>query len=429
MRTKWSGVARLSGAMAAVLLVSPVLSAQDVAPLVQRDPYPGTLQFGTGLINIPVAWISPVSADAWVSSSGKYIAHYEPVNAMSFASKWNTNLSFDTHWLGRFSVGVSAYSQNPEWGFFGQALLIRDNQFGFLPGIALGVRNVGSYKHQDRLLVGHDIVLRADSSAYTDTISTGFERFSTAPTVYGVATKSFNVGAGSGSFTIGYGNGIFAEDGDLGDEYNMKGQIAEGLFLGGRVAFRPTLNTTLSILAENDGWDWNAGVVGDWRGIYLGLYGTELEEGSRDPSKCGLCRVYNYTKLNVLLGYSGNIIDISRGVLLRARITELTREQQRLRQEIVQRDRRIRGLEQALARAQAGELAEIAQRREALERQIQEERDAIRRAEEQLRRLQEGQRPPTPPPTPPSNPPVTRPAGSPSTPLAAGGVLPPAPSL
>jgi hypothetical protein len=424
MRTKWSGVAGLTRAAAAALLAASAASAQEVATQ-RRDPYPGTLQFGTGLINIPVAWVSPASADAWVTSSGKYIAHYEPVDAMNFVSKWNTNLSIDTHWLGRFSVGVAAYSQNPEWGFFGQVLLIRDNQFAFLPGVAIGVRNLGRYKHEDRLLVGHDLVLRSDSAAYDDSTAVGWEGFSTSPTVYGVATKEFNAGTVSGSFTLGYGNGIFSDDGGLDSNYNMKGQIAEGLFLGGRVSLHPTLNTTLTLLAENDGWDWNAGVVGDWRGIYLGFYATELEEGSRDPAKCAYCRIYNYLKMNVSLGYSGNIIDISRGILLRTRITELTREQQRLRNEIGQRERRIRGLETALARAQAGELAEIAKRREALEQQIQEEREQIRRAQEQLERLQ-GRPPATPPPNPPSNPPSSNPpsaptAGSPAIRAAAAG--------
>lgn len=119
--------------------------------------------------------------------------------------------------------------------------------------------------------------------------------------------------------------------------------------------------------------------------------------------------------MNLSLGYNGNIIDISRGVLLRTRITDLTREQQRLRAEVAARERRIRGLEVSLRQAQAGELAEIARRRQELERQITEERDAIRRATERLQQLERNQRPPTPPP--PTRPPTTSPlAGVGSTP-------------
>jgi hypothetical protein len=406
MRTLRSGRAPLTSAVVASLALVPALAAQ------QRDAYPATLQFGTGLINIPVAWVSPANADVWVQTSGKVITHFVDESKMNFATKWNTNASIDSHWLGRFSVGASAYSQNPEWGFFGQALVLRPNQFAVHPGIAIGVRNVGKYKREDRLLVGHDIVLAADSS-YDEEESAFARGFKTAPTFYGVATQEFSLASWGASVSVGYGNGLFSDDGDLGDSYNSKGQLAKGLFLGARAIGHPTANTTLSILAENDGWDWNAGIVGDWRGITLGIYGTELEEGSKDLSKCqiqSLCRVYNYAKLNVSLGYSGNIVDISRGVLLRTRITDLEREQQRLRQEIAARERRIRGLEVTLREAQAGELREIARRRTELDQQIQQEREAIRRAMERLEQLERG-RPPVPPPTtPPANPPATPPA-------------------
>jgi hypothetical protein len=80
-------------------------------------------------------------------------------------------------------------------------------------------------------------------------------------------------------------------------------------------------------------------------------------------------------------------------------VTELTREQYRLRAEIANRERRISALEVALRRAQAGELADIARRREELERQIQEERDAIRRAEERLQNIERRPPPTTPPPS------------------------------
>ena len=409
MRTLRSGGARVAGARAASVAFASVALAPALAPsraaAQGRDPYPATLNFGTGLINIPVAWVSPTNADIWLQTSGKTIT-YAP--GQNFASKWNSNISIDTHWLGRLSIGASAYSQNPEWGFFAQGLLVRPGQFGMLPGIAVGVRNIGKYKHEDRLLIGHDLVLAADST-YNDETSGGFNAFKTSPTVYGVATEEFRLGGANASFSVGYGNGLFSDDGDLGDSYNTKGQIAKGLFLGGRVGFHPSLNTTVTILAENDGWDWNAGVVGDWRGITLGIYGTELEEGGMDETTCAtfrFCNIYNYAKLNVSLGYSGNIVDISRGVILRTRITDLTREQGRLRAEISARERRIAGLEVTLRKAQAGELADIARRRQELESQIAAERDAIRKATERLNALERNARPPaTPPANPPARPP------------------------
>ncbi|HSJ65099.1 MAG TPA: hypothetical protein VK922_14500 [Gemmatimonadaceae bacterium] len=393
------GAATVAGALVAAMALSSAVDAQ------QRDPYPATLQFGTGLINIPTAWVSPLNSDVWIQTSGKVIEHFVEPSEMNLSTRWNSNISIDTHWLGRFSVGVSAYSQNPEWGFFGQVLLIKPDQFANVPSIALGVRNVGKYDNEDRLLVGHDIRLDPTDSTYSGVTGVFYDGFSTSPTIYGVATQEFGLGTSwSGSLSLGYGSGLFSDDGGLGDDYNLKGQLAEGLFLGGRVVARPSTNTLVTLMVENDGWDWNAGIVGDWRGLTLGIYGTELEEGSRDPSKCpnieALCRIYNYAKLNVSLGYSGNIIDISRGVLLRTRISELEREQQRLRSEIASRERRIAGLETALRRAQAGELAEIARRRQELEQQIQEEREAIRRATERLEQLERQRQPP-----PPANPP------------------------
>lgn len=394
-------VRSIAGLCGAALLVSASARAQQI------EPYHSTMYFGTGLITIPVAWVSPSSADTWITAAGKRLPYYGEADA-GFATSVNTNLSIDTHWWGRVSLGASAYSQNPEWGFFGQGLLVRDNQFfNGMPSLAIGVRNLGPYDHQDRFLVGHDVCLNGGS--YEECVKPFFSGFKTNATLYGVASKHFWLGSQLGrlppptlGLTVGWGNGLFSDDGDNGDAYNESGTIAEGLFLGGRFSMHPSLNTTFSVMAENDGWDYNAGLVFDWRGLSLGLFGTELEEGSREAGN----EIYNYTKFNVLLGYSGNIIDISRGVILRARITELMREMQRLRIEIAQRERRIAGLEVSLRRAQAGELAGIDQRRREIETQVEQERKAIEDARKRLEELERGRTPPTPPTTnPPTNPP------------------------
>lgn len=290
MRTMRSGVALAALALGAALIAVPSLAAQ------QQDLYPATLDFGTGLIDIPVAWVSPNSSDIWVQSSAKQIPYNTAAQAdLNFASRWNTNFSIDTHWAGRFSLGVSLYSQNPELGVFGQALLLKERAQSPWPAIAVGFRNLGSFNHEDRFLVGHDL----DPAGGGDVTASYAHDFHTAPSVYGVATKSVAVGSGSASFSVGVGSGLFADDGKLGSAYNDKGRIAKGLFLGGRYAVHPSANTRLDFLAENNGWDWNAGVVGNWRGISLGVYGTELEEGGKSPAKGPLYTVYNYTKLNV----------------------------------------------------------------------------------------------------------------------------------
>src|SRR5687768_14723482 len=134
------------------LMIACAMSATSSVTAQQVDPYPQTLQFGAGYVNTPAAWVSRRSADSWFTLSAKDLPSFGDPSKNSLASRLNTNLSLDTHWAGRVSVGASFYSQNVEWGAFGQALLIRDGDFDleFMPALAVGVRNVGSYKHEDR---------------------------------------------------------------------------------------------------------------------------------------------------------------------------------------------------------------------------------------------------------------------------------------
>jgi hypothetical protein len=380
----------------------------------QQDPYPATMHYGTGLINIPVAWVSPVSGDGWFNISGKRISYYGNQDA-TFATQMNTNVALDTHWAGRFSIGVSAYSQNPEYGFFGQALVLRDNQFSFFPALAVGFRNLGPYEHEERFLIGHDIALN-ENGEYEEVVPGFAEGFKTNPSFYGVLTKEFALSSMNArlpatmmSLSVGYGDGIFRDDGGNGEMYNAKGTLVDGLFLGTRLVFHPSLNSTLTVLGENDGWDWNAGAVFNWRGLSAAVYGTELEEGGKED---GAAMIYNYTKINFAFGYNGNVFDVARGVILRTRITALQREQQRLRWDIAERNRRIAQMTAMLQEAQAGELQSIARRRAEIDAELARERQAM---EEAMRRLDELQRRTTPPPgtPPPSNPPPPPPTNPP----------------
>lgn len=377
----------------------------------QVQPYGQTLQFGAGYINTPVAWVSRRSADSWLTLSAKDLPSFGDQSKSGLASRLNSNLALDTHWGGRVSLGASLYSQNPEWGVFGQALLLRDGDLGFLPGLAVGARNIGRFKHEDRFLIGHDIVLDS-SGRYDDVVVSRYASFKTSPTLYAVMTKDIPLsryserGQTAMSLSVGYGNGLFRDDGGLGDQYNNSGTIAKGLFLGSRFVMHPSVNSSVTLLAENDGWDWNAGLVAEWRGVTLGVYGTELEAGNRQGATEGF-NVYNYTKINFAVGYFGNVRDISHGVVLRSRITEMTREQQRLRYEIASRERRIHRLETQLTDARQGEVAQLERRRQQLEIDLQAERDAIKRASDRLKELEQGGGRPTP--KPPTEPPATKP--------------------
>jgi hypothetical protein len=394
------------------LVACAIGTSASVGNAQQVEPYAQTLQFGAGYINTPAAWVSRRSADSWLTLSAKDLPSFGDGGTGSLASRLNSNLSLDTHWAGRLSLGASLYSQNPEWGAFGQALLLRDGDLGFLPCLAVGARNIGRYKHEDRFLIGHDVVLDS-AGKYDDIVVARYADFKTSPTLYAVMTKNVPIsgyterGQTSMSFSVGYGNGLFRDDGGLGDQYNNSGTIARGLFLASRLVMHPWSNGGFTVLAENDGWDWNAGVVAEWRGMTFGIYGTELEAGGKQGEAEGF-NVYNYTKVNFAVGYTGNVRDISRGVVLRSRITELTREQQRLRYEISSRERRIGKLEVQLASARQGELAQLERRRQQLEVDLQAERDAIKRASDRLRELEQGGAKPAAP-KPPTQPPPKEP--------------------
>ena len=121
MRALRSSVALSFLALGAALIAVPMTSAQDSSATTSTEPpqndlYPATLDYGTGLIDDPVAWVSPTSGDVWVQTSGKHIPYnLVTQEALNTSAQWNTNLSLDSHWGGRYEVGFSLYSQNPEW--------------------------------------------------------------------------------------------------------------------------------------------------------------------------------------------------------------------------------------------------------------------------------------------------------------------------
>ncbi|HET7585522.1 MAG TPA: hypothetical protein VFK13_11480 [Gemmatimonadaceae bacterium] len=366
-------------AVAAAALAGP---RSALAQVPATPAYPATLHFGTGLVTIPVAWVSPESGDLWANASGTLISSANTA-ALDIANDVNVNGAIDTHWMGRFSAGVALYSANFDFGFFGQALLLRDGEAPGLPSVAVGVRNLGNSEHADRHLLAED---QKGAAAFARDLDT-------RPTLYAVATKEIRGERMSGSLSVGYGNGLFKDDGDLDSLYNDKGQIAEGLFLGGRLAIAASPTTTVTLLAENNGFDWNAGLVASWHGVSVGIYGLELEEGGKESSALGA--LYNYTKFAFTVGYSANLQRLVHGSTLRSEVADLEREQERLRGEIAQRERRVAELQRSLQDTQSGQLAEAQKRRAELEKQLREERDAIQRAEERLRALE---RPPAPPP-------------------------------
>jgi hypothetical protein len=388
-------------ALAAVMMcAAPPTLAQDTSvverpSLLQSTPqaFGPTLNFGTGLITIPTAWVSPNSSDFFISISGTRIPSAIGATNDLFAY-FNGNAAIDTHWLGRFDVGFSLYSNNPEYGFFGSVLVVKDHQFfPWMPAISGGFRNLGPFNHEDRYLIGHDITV--DSAGFVKGFTPIFyQHFHTAPTFYGVATKSFELPVpipSSVSLTVGEGSGLFSDDGGLGNAYSTTWNAKTGFFFGFQGSTHPIQDFTVSLLGENDGWEYNLGARAEYRGLGLGIYGLEMTQGGRHLPQAEL--VYNYKKLAVVFSYAGNFKQISRGVFLRSEISDLERQKQIMRTEIARRERKIQQLQVSLNKLQGSALSDVDRQRQELETQLKEEQDAIRRANERLQQLQQGQKP------------------------------------
>jgi len=353
--------------------------AQDARPTV---PYSSTITFGSGLINIPTAWVSGTSGDLLASVSSRSIGTGSLVPKAE-GSLWDMTMSLEAHLAGRFSVGASLYgTKYQQVGAFGQVLVYRQGELNpNLPSIALGVRNLGSSAYQDRFVTGGQRVI----DVLTTARRVGKGKIDGSPTFYGVATREFKFEKNSASFSIGYGSGLFRNDGGLDTVYNKSGTIVRGLFLGGRMVVPTGQNSQLAFIAENDGWDYNAGALLTFGHVTAGLYVTEIEEAKGVPDNSP---VANFTKVALVIGYNANIPDIIRGSAKRAEAAEADLQARRLKQEIAQRRVHAEDLVASLMRAQQGADKAAAAQRAQLQKQLETEQEAMRRAADRLQKLQ-----------------------------------------
>jgi hypothetical protein len=298
-------------------------------PARAQQSYPQTLYWGSGLVDIPVAWVSPISGDFALGFSGKTIEGSKVSSGFNFGNGLNTNAAFSFSFFGRAELGLAFYSDNPEWGFFGRALLLdeetlrgREGIAGWVPSVAVGLRNVGPYSKIDRFGLGYRMVpgTPTDPSRQHEADAI-HQNFSTGETVYGVATKSFilsdlgesmpHIGL---SFSLGYGNGLFEDDGGLGDAYSK--HSTGGLFGGVKMDVFPSPRSVLSFMAENNAWDYNLGMAIDYRGLQAGVYWTEVGAGSSsDAAPCP----YTYNKFAFSVGWKSNALALLRGDVLQDR--------------------------------------------------------------------------------------------------------------
>ena len=414
------------------------LAAALLAPVVTQaqSTYPQTLYWGAGLIDIPTAWVSPLSGDFAINYSGKSFAKNPTAVKIDYNDQLNSQLSMSVSFMGRLEVGYAAFSSNPEWGLFGQGVLIRQEDFSarggwagmLVPSIALGVRNVGPYKNIDRFGIGYQLFppcadpndptgntlivgcTSPDAQHVTDPLH---KDFNTANTFYGVASKDISLAEIRPNWpdvnfgvTVGYGNGLFSDDGGLGEAYSAHNR--GGLFWGLKSDFSAGPNMSFSLMFEDNSWDYNLGGSLNYRGIRAGLYLTELGAGSQKVSEgarndTSSSYLYKYSKMAFTLGWQSNIFALLRGDFLQSRAAELERQRQGLIAEINKRQQRIAELELEINRYEAQNLLDLEQRRVQAEQQLREEREVLKRLEDRLKRIEQQT---TPPPATPARPPV-----------------------
>src|SRR5687768_3382188 len=255
---------RLRVAAAVVALVA-------AAPAGAQQEYPATLYWGTGLIDIPTAWVAPLTGDFFINYSGKRFEPDPTKTKINYSNSLNSQLVFALSGWGRVEAGYAAFSSNPEWGFFGKAMLLREDDYRdrvgairWMPSFAVGIRNVGPYKHIDRFGIGYELLEPTpgdpDFRHEPDELHAALE---TSNSFYGVATKGFSLAEIRPSwpdinlsFTAGYGSGLFSDDGGIAD-YGTHNR--GGLFYGIKTDFNPAPNVTLSLMAEDNSWDYNLG--------------------------------------------------------------------------------------------------------------------------------------------------------------------------
>ena len=403
-----------------------------------QTEFPQTLNWGSGLIDIPTAWVSPISGDFALNWSARALqtSPAVPEYQNSLAATGAIQVSLFDH----AEVGMSVLSKDFEHGFYGQLLLWNADNFrgrtgSFLPSLAIGMRNIGPYDHIDRFGLGYEQAVNpGGGTAPLIAVDSVHRSFSTANTVYGVATKSFSLADLRSSWpdvgislTLGYGNGLFSNHGSLPTR-DYAADATGGLFYGIKTDFRPTTNTLLSVMAENNAWDFNVGTYVSYRGLRAGVAVTELGAGSPkfaagDPASA----LYRYTKLNFSLGWQSNFLALLRGNLLENRVAQLRKERDELLAEIGQRQERVAQLQGQIHRYEAQNLLELEERRAQAQNELETETDTLHRLEERLRRIEsETTGTAAPPPTPTAPPATSSPSPSPS-PTPSAPSPPPAP--
>ncbi len=261
-------------------LVVPLLLAWAVAPATaQSNAGTSTLRYGTGLFDVPVATVLPhlavvatysgasVSVDRTLrldpdGSSRGYGAAYE---------RWLADASFAVGLFDRVEAGVTVHHWDDAerggrvWGGFGRVSLLPAAMENL--DLAIGARYLTSPNY------GEDYVddLQPNRFGYPDYRLRESADFSGNLTPYVVATAA--VPALRSSVSLGWGAGLFSAGSDL-DFYQSRS--SGGVFAGYALHVPMGEGRRLDLMADFNGFDFNAGVQIDVRGIRAGAFALGL---------------------------------------------------------------------------------------------------------------------------------------------------------
>jgi uncharacterized protein YhbP (UPF0306 family) len=354
----------VTGLAALVVMTTPAAA--------QRATFTPTLYWDSGLIDTPVAWVSPLGGDLSFHATRVAMDSTAPLGPKSGSKSYNVSMSASL-W-GRAEVGFSVFTSDLRGGLFAKGLIwdqqdgaFRTGMVHWMPSFAVGMRNVGIEK------------------GLTRWAEPGQAGFNTSPTLYAVATRTFAVGEVSEpgaraktqiTVNAGVGNGLFSDNGGLGSLYAK--HATGGFFGGAKVDFATSRFSNLAIIAEHNAWDYNVGAVYEVQGLRFAAYLLEADAGSASKSS------WSYSKVAFSIGWQTNALALVRGNRMEERVAQMERERDQLSREIRAGEARVSALEGQLRTVEGATEADRRAQRELLEQKLKEEQDALKRLQERL---------------------------------------------
>lgn len=380
--------ARYGLAAMALAVLAALVPQRDAAA--QRPTFGPTLFWETGLVNVPAAAVAPLGGDLAFNFTRLTLDSTALPAGVGKTASYNLSLSASL-W-GRAEAGISVFSGDLKSGLFAKLMLVdqtdgiwRRGLVHWLPSIAIGVRNVGTEKSLNRLAI-------TDPSSSLNTLGS----------LYGVATRTFVLAPGETparpavqlSLTAGHGTGLFSDDGGMGKAYASG--ATGGTFGGASLDFTTGRFSSLSLMAEQDGWAVNAGARFEWRGVRVAILGTDLGSAGDAIGSGPSPGRYTGSKIALTVGWQANALTLVRGDALERRTQHIQLEQGDLARQVRLAQQRIDVIEGQIDALKAIASQERNAERSVLERQLREEQEALRRLQELIKAREATKRPPEP---------------------------------